>query len=135
MQAAMTDLDTARRAWADALVQRDVDALAELLDDGVVYVHSTGIVHDRRAYLDYVRTGPRFLAVEMHDASLRLRGAVAIINGVLHLRLQRAGETARTQLTALATQAWFHDNDAWRLATAHTTRPAVAAPNPTTTPA
>lgn len=118
-------LDGARRRWAEALVRRDVTALAELVDGSLTYVHSTGIVHDREAYLEYVRSGPRFLEVELHDANVRLRGAIAIVNGMLHLTLTRPGETAATRLTALATQVWFDDGAAWRLTAAQTTRPAA----------
>ena len=108
-------LDKARRAWATALMQRDGHALAALVDEGLVYVHSTGIVQDCDPYLEYVKAGPRFLAVEMRDANVRLRDGTAIVNGKLHLTLLRPGETSETQVTALATQVWFRDGAAWRL--------------------
>lgn len=111
----------ARRAAA--IVVRDFDALERCLEDALVYVHATGVRHDRAQWLDYVRTGPRFHEVRLEADDVRVHGDVALVAGRLHLRLQRAdGETVRAE--SLVTQAWVRRGDGWRLASFQSTRPA-----------
>jgi ketosteroid isomerase-like protein len=108
---------------AAALVAGDVDALEGCLDGALVYVHATGVRHDRAQLLDYVRGQPRFQEVRLEADQVRVHSDVALVAGRLHLCLQRAdGEVVRAE--SLVTQAWVRSGVAWRLASFQSTRPA-----------
>lgn len=109
-----------QQAWARALVARDTGALAPLLDEDFVYVHSTGLYHDRAAYLDYVATGPRFLSVHLADARVLGAPGLALIEGLLEITLQRPGQAPQA-LQSYATQVWREGPGGWRLRRAQTT--------------
>lgn len=106
----------AERRRAAAVVARDVDALAPLLHDGLVYVHATGVRHDKAGVLRFVASGPEFLEVafDVHDREA-LAGAAVLI-GALHLRLRRAGESTAVTAQSWASALWLHDASlGWRL--------------------
>lgn len=115
-------LAEARSAWVDAVRARDIAALEGLLADDLVYVHSTGRVDDRASYLDYVRSGPEFLAVELSGPTARISGDTAVFNGRLRLELRRAPAEAPVELDVLATLVWQRIAGTWRLSVAQTTR-------------
>ena len=63
---------SAERSRADALVRRDLQALVPSLHHDLVYIHATGVRHDRAGFAGFIETGPRFLAVEMVAPSVDL---------------------------------------------------------------
>lgn len=111
----------ARRAAA--LVARDLDVLDGCLDDTLVYVHATGVRHDRGQWLDSVRTGPRFHEVRLEADQVRELADVTLVAGRLHLCLERPDGTV-IRAESLVTQAWVRRQDGWRLASFQSTRPA-----------
>ncbi len=113
----------AEAARAAALVRRDLQALEAILDDGLTYVHATGVRHDRRELAEYVRTGPQFHEVRLEPASLQVIGDVALVAGDLHLQFQRpAGELVKA--VSMVTAAWVRRATGWKLAAFQSTRPA-----------
>ena len=54
-----------------ALVQRDLQTLAALMDDALVHVHATGKVDDKEQYLEMVARHIDFLSVERSDMRVR----------------------------------------------------------------
>jgi hypothetical protein len=112
----------AERERAAAVVGRDLDALALLLDPALRYTHSTGIRHDRDGYLQYLRSGPRFLEVVLTPEQTLDLAEGAALSGRLFMRLQREGEVieARSWVTAL----WLRAADGWRLRLFQSTREA-----------
>jgi ketosteroid isomerase-like protein len=111
----------ARRAAA--LVAGDIEALASILDEELVYIHATGLRHDRAQLLHHLRTGPRFLQVALQPDGVRVHSEVALVSGLLDLRLERAGGEIVTA-RSLVSQAWLLREGAWRLASFQSTRPA-----------
>jgi ketosteroid isomerase-like protein len=115
----------AERARAAALVARDADTLAALLHDGLVYIHATGVRHDRAQLLQFVMNGPRFLQAELRAAQVRLHGDCALVTGELTLRLQREPAAEPVQAQSLASEVWLRDAASparWRLALFQSTR-------------
>lgn len=113
------------RARAEAVVARDAEALAMLLHDGLSYIHATGVRHDRAQLLQFVLTGPRFLAVELLAPKVQLHGDCAIVTGDLQLRLQREPTAGPVEARSLASEVWLRDTalpHRWRLALFQSTR-------------
>jgi ketosteroid isomerase-like protein len=123
----MTDaVLAAERARAAALVARDLVALEALLHDELVYVHATGVRHDRGALLRFVQQGPSFLAVELGAPRVRRHGELALVTGELHLRLQREPDVAPVDARSLASAVWLLEpSGAWRLLQFQSTRVAA----------
>ena len=119
---AQPGLASARAAWAEALKARDATALGRLVADDLVYVHSTGRADDRAGYLDFVRSGPDFLAVEMTGPVLKMSGDTAVITGRLRLELRRGEGEPPAELDLLAIQVWRRIAGSWRLSVAQSTR-------------
>lgn len=114
------DLEARRTS---ALIRSDLDGMAVLLADDLRYVHSTGVVQDRQAYLAYLGSGIRFLEVSLSDVNATEVGAHAVLlTGRLALQFIRAGadqpSTARTVVTLL----WRRQGAAWQLALLQSTR-------------
>lgn len=95
------------RARADAVVAGELDRLAEMLDEELVYVHATGVRHDKAQLLAYLRSGPRFLAVDLVSPQLSAVGdGGALVVGELHLRFQRTPESEPVQARSWVSQVW-----------------------------
>jgi putative PIG3 family NAD(P)H quinone oxidoreductase len=114
----------AQAAWAEALKARNTAALERIVADDLIYVHSTGRADNRTAYLDFVRSGPDFLAVEMTGPVLTMSGDTAVITGRLRLVLRRGEGEPPAELDLLAIQVWRRIAGSWRLSAAQTTRSA-----------
>ena len=111
----------AEAARAVAVIRRDRQALEALLHDSLVYIHATGVRHDRAEWLAYVEQGPRFHTVALEAPSVRVIERVALVHGVLRLRLQR-GQEEPVDAVSRVTQTWLLRGNAWRLASQHSTR-------------
>ncbi|WP_413742778.1 nuclear transport factor 2 family protein [Sodalis sp. RH15] len=64
-----------------ALVAGDIAALAPMLADDLVHVHSTGMVHGKQQLLEHVRRMGGFVSIDRDDPQIRLEGGVAILTG------------------------------------------------------
>jgi len=97
-----------------ALVARDLQALAGLMDDRLVHVHATGKVDDKAQYLEMVAQHIDFLRVERADMNVRVHGDTAIASGRLEqaIVLRESGE--QRLMKAYATQVWIRSEGAWR---------------------
>jgi ketosteroid isomerase-like protein len=111
----------AERARAAALMARDREGLAALLHEGLVWIHATGVRHDHAQLLDFVANGPRFLAVALHEARVEVDGRHALLDGELHLRLQR-GDAAPVEARSWASALWRLGPAGWRLRLFQSTR-------------
>lgn len=124
--ASIPEVLAAEHARAVALVARDLDALDALLHDTLSYTHATGVRHDRGQLIEFVRTGPRFVSVQLLPLQVRLHGDCAIVTGELWLRLQRATDAEPIEARSLASEVWLRDGDAapprWRLTLFQSTR-------------
>jgi len=112
--------------WIRGLLGRDVAALQSLLAPELVYVHSTGVCHDRQAYLRFVETGPAFLVVALAETSLQGSADWCVAGGLLSLTLRKPGMSEPQSLTSIVTQVWRRDSGSWQLLRAQATRPAMA---------
>ncbi|UUC52713.1 nuclear transport factor 2 family protein [Pseudomonas citronellolis] len=97
-----------------ALVQRDLQTLAALMDDALVHVHATGKVDDKEQYLEMVARHIDFLSVERSDMRVRVLGDTAIASGRLEqaIVLRESGE--ERLMKAYATQVWLRGEGGWR---------------------
>lgn len=72
----------ADRAWLDALLSGDADAVERRMAPDCSYVHNSGRVEWRSEYVARIREGKvQYKAVERHDVQVRIYGMVAVMTG------------------------------------------------------
>lgn len=105
-----------------ALVSGDLAGIDAMLDPHLVYVHSTGLVNDKAALLDFLTHRIRYEAVERQGLAVHRSGDMAWMTGLMRLRGQRlpGGETVAS--TAFVSQLWIPLADTWRLHAFQATR-------------
>lgn len=111
------------RERRDALVGDDMPALAELVTEDLIHVHTTGVVHDKAQLLDHAGRYLRFLEVERPDLQVRLLNSdVAVMTGGMTNTVQRRGIDEVVRVAAFVTQVWVRQGSSWRIASFHATR-------------
>lgn len=129
----MTDADTERqileleRCRGEALVQRDLATLQELLTDDLVHVHSTGQQMDKAELLHYVMSELQFITVTRADLKVRVRGDVAVMTGRMRNSMRRHDHPDVVTADALVTQVWVRNGSSWRQSNFHSCRAAEPA--------
>lgn len=110
-----------------ALVERDFDALEQLLADDLLHIHSTGLVHDKAAYLDYVRGPLAFLSVERQNLKVKMLGDSAVMTGTMSNVMQPPGPAAPVTVESHVVQIWVPGSAGWQLAVFQATRLPIGA--------
>ena len=113
-----SELDSVRtleRLRIEATGRNDIEALAPLLDDDLIYINSVGDMYNKSGYLDAIRTrrltyGPDF---DVRETACRVADGFVIVVGIMlgHARLD--GEQQVFHFRCLS--VWREKGDAWRL--------------------
>ena len=89
-----------------AMVKQDWGALDAALADDLVYVHSTARVESKAEHLDNLKAGkPNYRGASPRERNARVRGDVAIINGVSDMQVENGGKEQRFTIRYLAVYA------------------------------
>lgn len=104
------------------LVERRFSELEQLLDDDLVYAHSTGLVQDRAAYLGYVRGPLAYVSVEHSNLRTRFVADAALLTGHLKNVMRVEGQAASVTIHTHVMQLWVPAEGSWRLAAFQATR-------------
>ncbi|MFN0302610.1 MAG: nuclear transport factor 2 family protein [Burkholderiales bacterium] len=112
----------AGRVLYRAQVAEDAVLLAPLLDDGLVYIHSTGVAESKSEYLaGVVDRLYEYGWIASRDTRLQVFGDAAILNGTVAMTVSAKG--APKQLTHLLfCVIWTRKNGAWLLNLRQATR-------------
>ncbi|HEY5211102.1 MAG TPA: nuclear transport factor 2 family protein [Stellaceae bacterium] len=97
-----------------ALVTHDYAALAELVADDVVHIHTTGMIDTKASYLAGVEHRLEFLTVKRLDLPVRRYGDVAIATGRLDQTIRVRATMQEVEMKIVTTQAWMLQNGKWR---------------------
>ena len=89
-----------------AMVKQDWGALNASLADDLVYVHSTARVESKSEHVGNLQAGkPNYRGASPRERKVRLRGDVAIVNGVSDMHVENAGKEQRFTIRYLAVYA------------------------------
>ena len=97
------------------LVAGDLSAIDALLDAQLVYVHSTGLVHDKPQLLDFLAHRIRYEAVERQGLAVHRHGDAAWMTGLMRLQGRRVPGGEAVASIAFVSQLWVHNENAWTL--------------------
>ena len=104
-----------------AMVKQDWGALDAALADDLVYVHSTARVESKAEHVGNLKSGkPSYRGASPRERKVRVRGDVAIVNGVSDMHVENAGKEQRFTVRYLAVYA--RAAAAWRMTAWQSTR-------------
>ncbi|MEI6411460.1 MAG: nuclear transport factor 2 family protein [Bacteroidota bacterium] len=84
-KAEQTLLDAESKRF-ETMIKRDTVALAGMLDESLVYIHSNAMLETKKAHLGAISAGRlRYDRMERKEAQVRLYKKTALTNGVIHV--------------------------------------------------
>ena len=112
------DLD---RAWREAVLKKDFNAVEKMLAGDLVYAHSTGIVDTKTSYLAKLRSGKQlYRTMDQQSVSVRLHGDAVITHSWMHVTgVNQSGEFNDK---VMMIHLWVKKGGHWILAGHQTTR-------------
>ncbi len=114
MTDAPADLSAADEARRKAMLALDVKALDVLLDDGLIYMHSSGVTDDKSAYLKGVGSKLwEYKSIRTEDERTTVRGDTATVFCHMMIDLLSNGETKKVDSNALL--VWTRASGSWKL--------------------
>jgi len=97
-----------------AMLARDVTALGRLLDDELVYMHSSGVADSKESYLRGLREGIwDYRKIGRSEQSVKVSGDTALVFNRLAISIKVRGVQKELDNRALA--VWVRRGGAWRL--------------------
>ncbi len=105
------------RRRCEAIAERAMPALDEILADDYVHVHGTGKVDNKAGFIANIMQRPR--GVERGELTVRLYGEVAVVTGEQMNYLPAADGLTSARTVNLVTQVLHHDGTRWRFVSFH----------------
>lgn len=105
-----------------ALETGDIRSLSPLLSDTLVYVHATGLVHDKPALLAHLQERVQFIEVRRAHLHLVDNGDTVWLTGFMRLVGLRIPGHETFTATSFVTQIWVRHHDGWRLSLFQSTK-------------
>lgn len=67
--------------------------LASLIDDDLVYSHSSGMVQDKKVFIDAIATKKSdFVAIDLTEQTIKVSGDIAIVRHKLSAKINKGGK-------------------------------------------
>ncbi len=111
----------AERNWAASVVAGDFDRVAALLDDTLIYAHSTGIIESKDQYLGKLRAGTQhYASIEHEKTTVRVHGDAAVVHSIGVMTGQNASGPFNDRLMIMHT--WVKTDGKWLLGAHQTTK-------------
>ena len=118
----MNEVLRAEQELYRAMVADDRAALEAVIDEDVVYVHSTAVAETREDYFAGLDKGLyQYKAVTSREVSVRVYGDTALTDGICDMRVGAHGKPA-VLIHLLFVLVWVRRNGRWRLVHRHATR-------------
>jgi ketosteroid isomerase-like protein len=115
------DVIAAEDARCAAMVACDLLTLQRLFADDLIWIHSSGMMEDKAAFLARIGAGAdRYLAIRRSEELVRIHGATAIVGGIAEIDAIASGtpKTLRNRFT----NVWHFENGQPRLLSAQSTK-------------
>jgi uncharacterized protein (TIGR02246 family) len=104
-----------------AMVENDLEKLAALLADDLVYVHSDGNVESKPEFLQRLRTGSlRYRSIQPADVRVRTYDNVAVVTG--RSQMAATGGGSDREFEVRYTAVYTASADRWQLVSWQSTR-------------
>lgn len=115
------EIREAEKAWASAVMGGDWDALEKILDEQLIYAHSTGSIESKAEYLGRLRRGAqRYDLIEHQKIAVKVHGDAAVAH--CHVRMQGLSDRRPFDDRLMMLHLWVKRSGQWRLAAHQTTK-------------
>jgi ketosteroid isomerase-like protein len=116
-----TPIRDAEKAWANAVMARDFQALEKIFGDKLIYAHSTGAIESKEQYLGRLRSGAQKYDTIVHESiHIVPYGDSAVSHSILRMTGTSNGKPFNDHVMAL--HIWEKQGGSWRLAAHQTTK-------------
>ena len=115
------ELRQAETGWAAAVQKADLAALQRILGDGLIYNHSTGVVEDKKEYLERLRKGAQKYELIEH-ASMNIRAYADAGVVASRVRMKGVSNTRLFDDQLLMLHVWVKQGGRWQLVAHQTTK-------------
>lgn len=107
--------------WADMVVAGHFDHVASLLDETLIYAHSTGNIESKSEYLGKLRSGAqKYTAITHEKTTVRIHGDAAVVHSIGRMVGTNAAGPFDNHLMIMHT--WIKAGGKWLLAAHQTTQ-------------
>jgi hypothetical protein len=110
-------LESQRRA---ALIAGDLKTLESLFSDEMTYTHTTGKVDTKKSYLESLRSGVRYEAMDLSDVNIARYDNTVVMVGLAQIAVKSPSGPIRFR--ARFTGVWARQQERWRFVAWQTTR-------------
>jgi len=105
-----------------ALIDDDTAQVEQLFADDLVYVHTSGLIHDKAQYLAYAANVVRYLDVTRDQLQVRVYGDMAVMTGFQVNTLCKRADEIAVRGEGFVTQVWVKNPQGWQIASFHGNR-------------
>ena len=89
----------------EAQTQDDFVAMESMIGDDLVYIHSSSVVDDKKAYIDAMRAGAvKYRTMRLLDSQIRIYDCIAVMTGTARFEVTVKGTDLTVDLRF--TEAW-----------------------------
>jgi ketosteroid isomerase-like protein len=115
------DIRAAEKAWAGAVMARDLAALDRIFGNDLIYAHSTGVIETKAQYIDRLRGGAqRYDKVEHENIRVVPYGDAAVSHSTVRMMGTSNGKPFNDHVMMM--HLWVRQGGAWKLVAHQTTR-------------
>jgi len=102
----------------EAMLGKDIATLTRLLDERLVYMHSSGVSDSKESYVNGLRSGLwNYRKIERSDVRIEVQGDIALVFAKLAIELISNDKLRAFEARALA--VWYRKRDGWQLIVVH----------------
>ncbi len=101
-----------------AMTANDLDTLAAMFHDDLVYTHSSAVVDDKASYLEALRSGKtRYKSAKRFEERVRFAGDTALVTGRAEMEAEINGNPKSLRLRFL--NVWMKTPAGWKFLAWH----------------
>lgn len=107
----------------DAIIHRDTTLLSSLLDDSLTYIHSSGVLDNKKSYLKDIGSGRiTYLFIIPEKLSCTVEGNYGWIYGRANVRFKFASMTINIDQYVSFVEIYRYKKNQWQLVLCHNAR-------------
>ncbi len=115
------EIRKAEKAWAEAVVKKDVAALEKIYTPALIYAHSTGNIDDVTRYVTRLKEGKQRYDNVIHESTkVVVYGNAAVAHSIARTIGQNDAGPFNDHLMMM--HLWVKQGKTWRLAAHQTTK-------------
>ncbi|SAK57138.1 hypothetical protein AWB76_02405 [Caballeronia temeraria] len=101
-----------------AMLRKDIATLTRLLNERLIYMHSSGVTDTKESYVDGLRSGLwNYRRIERSDVRIEVQGDIALVFAKLAIELMSNDKLKSFEARVLA--VWYRKRDGWQLTAVH----------------